>query len=66
SLASDVYYEAIISTSVICLNVSYGLPVFCRLIWKQNDMPKSPLDLRKYSILISTIAVVCPGLFSLV
>ncbi|KAI7848791.1 amino acid/polyamine transporter I [Circinella umbellata] len=58
SLASDVYYEAIISTSVICLNVSYGLPAFCRLIWKRNDMPKGPFDLGKYSIPINIIAVI--------
>ena len=43
-----------------------GLPAFCRLIWKRNDMPKGPFDLGKYSIPINIIAVVWVIFFGII
>lgn len=45
------------SAAVISINVSYGLPLFCRILWVRNDMPKGPFDLGRFSLPLNCIAV---------
>ncbi|ORY96421.1 amino acid/polyamine transporter I, partial [Syncephalastrum racemosum] len=54
---TEVYWEAIMSTAVICINVSYGLPLLCRLVWVRRDMPKGPFSLGKAGIVLNIISV---------
>ncbi|KAL1934987.1 hypothetical protein VTP01DRAFT_4127 [Rhizomucor pusillus] len=56
SFGSQVYWSAIMSTAVICVNISYGLPYVCRLIWKRHDMPKGPFNLGRWSVPIYFVA----------
>ncbi|CDH54997.1 apc amino acid permease [Lichtheimia corymbifera JMRC:FSU:9682] len=66
SLGSKVYWSAIMSTAIICINVSYGLPYVCRLIWSRNKLPKGPFNLGKWSIPINIAAVTWVVFFSVV
>ncbi|KAI8145229.1 amino acid/polyamine transporter I [Fennellomyces sp. T-0311] len=66
SLASEVYWSAIMSTAVICINISYGLPYVCRLIWKRHDMTKGPFSLGRWSIPINIIAVAWIAFFGVI
>ncbi|KAI8394207.1 amino acid/polyamine transporter I [Radiomyces spectabilis] len=52
-----IYWEAIMSTAVICVNISYGLPLMCRIIWAGKDMPKGPFNLGKFSLPLNYISV---------
>lgn len=54
------------STSVISINVSYGLPFLCRLIWVRNDMPKGPFSLGRFSIPLNIISVVWVCFFGVI
>lgn len=54
------------STAVIAINVSYGIPFLCRLIWVRNDMPKGPFNLGKFSIPLNIISVVWICFFSVI
>ncbi|KAI9008443.1 amino acid/polyamine transporter I [Phycomyces nitens] len=58
SFGSPVYWQAIMSTAVICVNVSYGLPFVCRLIWKRNTMRKGPFSLGRFSVPLNVISIV--------
>ncbi|KAJ8661264.1 hypothetical protein O0I10_003013 [Lichtheimia ornata] len=58
-LASSVYWSALMSTSVICANVAYGLPCLCRLIWAR-DIPKGPFNLGSVVLCIPTVNPVSP------
>ncbi|KAI9274666.1 amino acid/polyamine transporter I [Phascolomyces articulosus] len=57
SLASEVYWTAMLSTAVICLNLAYGLPYFCRLIWKRDLKLNGPFNLGRFSLVINFFAV---------
>ncbi|KAI9497735.1 amino acid/polyamine transporter I [Zychaea mexicana] len=63
---SEVYWSAIMSTAVICINVSYGLPFVCRLIWRRQDMPKGRFDLGQYSLPINIIAIAWIAFFCVI
>lgn len=54
------------STAVICINISYGLPLFCRLIWVRNSMPKGPFSLGKLGVPLNVIAVAWVCFFSVI
>ncbi|KAL9538983.1 hypothetical protein MBANPS3_010541 [Mucor bainieri] len=66
SFGSDVYWQAIMSAAVISINVSYGLPLLCRLIWVRRDMPKGPFSLGKLSIPLNVISCVWVGFFGVI
>ncbi|ORY93803.1 amino acid/polyamine transporter I [Syncephalastrum racemosum] len=66
SFGSPVYWSAIMSTAVIAVNIAYGMPYFCRLIWKRHDMVKGPFNLGKWSIPISCVAVLWIIFFSII
>ncbi|KAL1934990.1 hypothetical protein VTP01DRAFT_4130 [Rhizomucor pusillus] len=66
SFASEVYWSAIMSTAVICINVAYGLPNFCRLIWTRRNMQKGPFNLGRYSVPINIFAVVWIAFFTVI
>ncbi|KAI9021708.1 amino acid/polyamine transporter I [Phycomyces nitens] len=57
SFGTMIYWKAIMSTAVICINISYGLPLACRLIWTRKDMPKGPFNLHGWSIPLNIISV---------
>ncbi|KAG1171685.1 hypothetical protein G6F70_006816 [Rhizopus microsporus] len=57
SFASTIYWQAIMSTAVISVNISYGLPLLCRLIWTRNKMPKGPFSLGKFGLPLNAISV---------
>ncbi|KAI9302965.1 amino acid/polyamine transporter I [Cunninghamella echinulata] len=61
-----IYWQAILSTSIIGNNVAYGLPYFCRLVWSRHDMPKGPFDLGKWSIPLNAIAVLWLCFFTVI
>jgi hypothetical protein len=54
------------STAVISINVSYGLPLFCRLIWARSTMPKGPFSLGKLGLPLNIIAVAWVCFFSVI
>lgn len=54
------------SAAVISINVSYGLPLLCRLIWVRNGMPKGPFSLGRFSIPLNFISVVWVVFFSVI
>lgn len=54
------------STAVICVNVAYGLPFLCRLLWKRKEMEKGPFNLGRYSVPINFIAVAWIAFFSVI
>ncbi|KAI9314154.1 amino acid permease-domain-containing protein [Dichotomocladium elegans] len=66
SFASQIYWSAIMSAAVICINVSYGLPYLCRLIWKRNELPRGPFSLGRWSIPVNILAVLWIFFFSVV
>ncbi|KAG2222496.1 hypothetical protein INT45_012810 [Circinella minor] len=66
SLASSVYWSAMMSTSVICLNVAYGLPYFCRLVWKRDIVHRGPFNLGRYSLIINFFAVAWIAFFGVI
>ncbi|KAG1445835.1 hypothetical protein G6F56_009771 [Rhizopus delemar] len=66
SLASTVYWEAIMSTAVISMNVSYGLPLLCRLIWVRNKMPKGPFNLGNLGLSLNFISIFWIGFLGVV
>ncbi|KAG2199321.1 hypothetical protein INT47_012955 [Mucor saturninus] len=66
TFGSIIYWHAIMSAAVIAINVSYGMPFLCRLIWVRNDMPKGPFNLGKFGIPLNIISVVWIIFFSVV
>ena len=54
------------STAVVSINVTYGLPFLCRLIWKRHDMPKGRFNLGRFSLPINIIAVAWIVFFSVI
>ncbi|RCI05540.1 hypothetical protein CU098_013557 [Rhizopus stolonifer] len=66
SFGSTVYWQAIMSAAVISVNVSYGLPLLCRLIWVRNDMPKGPFHLGKLGLPLNLISVVWVVFFGVI
>ncbi|KAK4514235.1 uncharacterized protein ATC70_001824 [Mucor velutinosus] len=66
SFGSEVYWQAIMSAAVISINVSYGLPLLCRLIWVRRDMPKGPFSLGKLSIPLNIISCIWVGFFGVI
>ncbi|KAI8975131.1 amino acid/polyamine transporter I [Mycotypha africana] len=63
---SEVYWQAIMSAAVICINVSYGLPLLCRLFGVRDEMPKGPFSLGKLSIPLNIISIVWVCFFSVI
>ncbi|CAO3673113.1 unnamed protein product [Umbelopsis vinacea] len=66
SFGSTVFWQAIMSTAVIAVNISYGLPFFCRLMWTRNTMPKGPFSLGKASIPVNIISLAWICLFAVI
>ncbi|ORE20771.1 hypothetical protein BCV71DRAFT_175121 [Rhizopus microsporus] len=66
SFASTIYWQAIMSTAVISVNISYGLPLLCRLIWTRNKMPKGPFSLGKFGLPLNAISVAWVCFFGIV
>ncbi|RCH87084.1 hypothetical protein CU098_007147 [Rhizopus stolonifer] len=66
TFGSIVYWEAIMSASVICINVSYGIPFLCRLIWTRDSLPKGPFSLGRFSLAINTISVAWVCFFAVI
>ncbi|CDS10375.1 hypothetical protein LRAMOSA03051 [Lichtheimia ramosa] len=66
SFGSEVYWSAIMSTAVICVNVAYGMPFFCRLVWKRDHVHKGPFNLGKWSVPINFIAVLWVIFFAII
>lgn len=66
SFGSAVYWEAIMSAAVISINVSYGWPLLCRLIWVRNDMPKGPFHLGKWGLPLNVISVAWACFFGVI
>ncbi|KAL9543952.1 hypothetical protein PS6_008998 [Mucor atramentarius] len=66
SFGSEVYWQAIMSAAVISINVSYGLPLLCRLIWVRGDMPKGPFSLGKLGIPLNIISCIWVGFFGVI
>ncbi|KAI9272928.1 amino acid/polyamine transporter I [Phascolomyces articulosus] len=66
TFGSQVYFSAIMSTAVVSINATYGLPFVCRLIWKRHDMPKGRFNLGRYSLPINVIAVAWIAFFSVI
>lgn len=54
------------SAAVISINVSYGLPLLCRLIWVRNEMPKGPFNLGKLSIPLNMVSVAWVAFFGVI
>ena len=54
------------STAVICVNIAYGLPYVCRLIWKRDEVHSGPFNLGRYSLLINSIAVAWIAFFGVI
>ncbi|KAI7850006.1 amino acid/polyamine transporter I [Circinella umbellata] len=66
SFATPVYFSAIMSTAVVSINATYGLPFVCRLIWKRHDMPKGRFNLGRFSLPINIISVAWILFFSVI
>ncbi|GAA5813670.1 hypothetical protein MFLAVUS_007156 [Mucor flavus] len=66
SFASAVYWQAIMSAAVISINVSYALPLLCRLIWSRNTMPKGPFSLGKWGVPLNIISVIWATFFGVI
>ncbi|CAO3626108.1 unnamed protein product [Mucor hiemalis] len=66
AFGSTIYWQAVMSASIICVNVSYGIPFLCRLIWVRNDMPKGPFDLGRFGLPLNLISVVWITFFSVI
>lgn len=66
SFGSTVFWQAIMSTAVIAVNISYGFPFFCRLMWTRNTMPKGPFSLGKASIPVNIISLAWICLFAVI
>ncbi|KAH8554093.1 amino acid/polyamine transporter I [Umbelopsis sp. PMI_123] len=66
SFGSTVFWQAIMSTAVIAVNISYGLPFFCRLMFTRNTMQKGPFSLGKYSIPINIISLIWISFFAVI
>jgi amino acid transporter len=54
------------SASVISINVSYGIPFLCRLIWSRNNMTKGPFDLGRFSVPLNIISVIWVSFFMII
>lgn len=61
-----MFWQAIMSTAVIAINVAYGLPFLCRLIWTRNTMPKGPFSLGRASIPVNIIALIWIAFFAII
>lgn len=48
-LGSDVAFDSIIGISTIGFYVSYGLPIFLKLIFAWDNFPKTEMSLGRYS-----------------
>ncbi|KAI8975564.1 amino acid/polyamine transporter I [Mycotypha africana] len=66
SFGSIVYWQAIMSTAVIAVNISYGLPLLCRLIWTRNNMPKGPFHLGRLGLILNAISIVWVTFFGVI
>jgi hypothetical protein len=54
------------SVAVAGVNISYGLPFLCRLIWSRNTMKKGPFDLGRLSIPLNVISVCWVTFFGII
>lgn len=54
------------STAVIAVNISYGLPFFCRLVFTRNSMEKGPFNLGKWSLPINVISLIWISFFAVI
>lgn len=61
-----MYWQAIMSAAVISINVSYALPLLCRVIWSRHTMPKGPFSLGKWGIPLNIISIVWACFFGVV
>ncbi|KAG2199308.1 hypothetical protein INT47_012942 [Mucor saturninus] len=66
SFASAVYWQAIMSAAVISINVSYALPLLCRVIWSRHTMPKGPFSLGKFGIPLNIISIIWACFFGVI
>ncbi|KAI8341678.1 amino acid/polyamine transporter I [Chlamydoabsidia padenii] len=66
AFGSEVYWTAIMSTAVICVNVSYGLPLFCRIVFKRHIKLEGPFKLGKFSLPINFISVIWIIFFAII
>ncbi|CAO3626413.1 unnamed protein product [Cunninghamella echinulata] len=66
TFGSQIYWQAILATAVICVNVSYGLPLFCRIIWRRNIKFDGPFKLGKASLPLNIISVLWIMFFSVI
>ncbi|CAO3609293.1 unnamed protein product [Cunninghamella blakesleeana] len=66
SFGSPVYWQAILATAVICVNASYGFPLFCRLVWKRHVKLDGPFKLGKASLPLNFVAVIWIIFFSII
>jgi amino acid transporter len=54
------------SSAVIAINVAYGLPFFCRIVWTRNVPLNGPFSLGKASIPVNLIALVWIAFFAVI
>lgn len=54
------------SAAVISINVSYALPLLCRLIWSRHTMPKGPFSLGKWGVPLNIISVLWACFFGVI
>ncbi|KAG2180557.1 hypothetical protein INT44_003561 [Umbelopsis vinacea] len=66
SFGSTVFWQAIMSTAVIAVNISYGLPFFCRLVFSRNTMEKGPFNLGKWSLPINAVSLIWISFFAVI
>ncbi|CAM0142046.1 unnamed protein product [Umbelopsis sp. WA50703] len=66
SFATPVFWQAILSAAVIAVNISYGLPFLCRLLFTRNIPLDGPFRLGKFSIPLNVISLAWITFFSVI
>ncbi|GAA5813684.1 hypothetical protein MFLAVUS_007170 [Mucor flavus] len=66
NFASEIYWQAIMSATIIAINIAYGMPFVCRLLWVRNDMPRGPFSLGRFGLVLNFISVVWISFFSVI
>ncbi|KAI8066553.1 amino acid/polyamine transporter I [Gongronella butleri] len=66
AFGSPIFWSAIMAAAVICINVSYGSPMFCRLIWKRDLKFTGPFNLGRFSLPLNVISVVWIVFFAVI
>ena len=55
-LINSTAYTAIISLCTICLYVAYGLPLLCKVLFR-NAFPRGPFHLGRWSHVVNVVAI---------